>query len=294
MLFPILCLICWILFSKAYNLKSGSIYFLLTTTPIWDTQNKLDVWNSFINKVLPEFYHLGFLSIFILMLVFIIINMKKSNRYLVIFLFTLLIELIVFVLFWFQNLNVHDYYLLDFYLIIPVLFLTFFKLLQNIHLSVFNSTIVKSGLFVILILSFCFGIAKTRIKYFGNNTFVTKNFLSEKEHRYWEWLKWDYETRIESTETVTSYLRQIGLKRSDLVLSLPDVSPNITLYFMDQKGYTLLYNDDKTIKEVIDNAIDNKVKYLIITDEVLAKDSSFSDFTKNKIGEYKNLSVFKL
>ena len=294
LLFPILCLIGWIFFSKAYNLKSGSIYFLLSTTPIWDAQNKLEIWNSFINKVLPEFYHLGFLSIFILMLVFIIINIKKSNRYLVIFLFTLLIELIVFVLFWFQNLNVHDYYLLDFYLIIPVLFITFFKLLQNINLSVFNSTIVKSGLFVILILSFCFGIAKTRIKYFGNNTFVTKNFLSEKEHRYWEWLKWDYETRIESTETVTSYLRKIALKRSDLVLSLPDVSPNITLYFMDQKGYTLLYNDDKTIKEVIENAIDNKVKYLIITDKVLAKDSSISDYTKNKIGEYKNVSVFKL
>ena len=294
LLLPFLFLIGWILFSKDYNLKNGSIYFLLTIKPIWDAQNKLEIWNSFTEIVLPEFYHLGFILLFFVMFLYIIFNIKKSNKYLISILITLLIELIVFVLLWFQNLNVHDYYLLDFYLIIPILFLTFFKLLQNIHLSVFNSKIVKSGLFIILILSFCFGIAKTRIKYFGNNTFVSKNFLSEREHRYWEWLKWDYETRIQSAETVTPYLRKIGLKRMDLVLSIPDGSPNVTLYFMDQKGYTLLYNDNKTKKEVIENAIENKVKYLIITNKMLAKDSSISDYTKNRIGEYKNVSVFKL
>jgi len=291
---PLLILIGWILFSKDYNLKNGSIYFLLTIKPIWDAPNKLEIWNSFTEIVLPEFYHLGFILLFFVMFLYIIFNIKKSNIYLIIILVTLFIELIIFVLLWFQNLNVHDYYLLDFYLIIPVLFVAFFKLLQNVHLPVFNSKIVKSGLFVILILSFCFGVAKTRIKYFGNNTFVSKNFLSKREHQYWEWLKWDYETRIQSAETVTPFLRKIGLKRTDLVLSIPDVSPNITLNFMDQKGYTLLYNDNKTKKEVIENAIENKVKYLIITDKVLAKDSSISDFTKNKIGEYKNVSVFKL
>ena len=294
LLLPILCLIGWILFSKDYNLKNGSIYFLLTIKPIWDTPNKIEIWKSFTEIVLPEFYHLGFLLLFFLMFLYIIFNIKKSNKYLIIILITLLIELIFFVLLWFQNLNVHDYYLLDFYLIIPVLFLTFFRLLQNINPSVLNSKIVKTVLFIILVFSFCFGIAKTRIKYFGNNTFVSRNFLSEREHSYWEWLKWDYETRIESSETVTPYLRKIGLKRTDLVLSIPDGSPNITLYFMDQKGYTLLYNDNKTKKEVIENAIANKVKYLIITDKVLAKDSSISDYTKNKIGEYKNVSVFKL
>jgi hypothetical protein len=129
---------------------------------------------------------------------------------------------------------------------------------------------------------------------FGNNTFVSKNFLTKSEHEYWGWFQWDYETRIESAETVTPYLRKIGLKRTDLVLSMPDFSPNITLYFMDQKGYTLLYNDNKTKKEIIENAIVNKVKYLIITDKILAEDTSFSDYTKNKIGAYKNVSIFKL
>ena len=294
LLLPILCLIGWIFFSKDYNLKSCSIYFLLTIKPIWDAPNKLELWNSFKEVVLPEFYHLGFLVIFFFMFLFIIINIKKSNQYLLIILITLLIELIGFVLLWFQNLNVHDYYLLDFYLIIPILLLTFFKLIQDNYTTIFNSKIIQFAFLLLLTISFCFGIAKTRIKYFGNNTFVSRNFLTEKEHHYWEWLKWDYETRIESAETVTPYLRKIGLKRMNLVLSIPDGSPNITLYFMDQKGYTLLYNDDKTKKEVIENAIENKVKYLIITDKVLAEDSSISDYTKNKIGEYKNISVFKL
>jgi hypothetical protein len=63
---------------------------------------------------------------------------------------------------------------------------------------------------------------------------------------------------------------------------------------MDQKGYTLLGNDKNTIKEGIENALKNHVKYLIITDEVLSKDSTISIYTRNKIGSFKNISIFKL
>jgi hypothetical protein len=63
---------------------------------------------------------------------------------------------------------------------------------------------------------------------------------------------------------------------------------------MDQKGYTLLYNYHKQTKEVIKKAIVNKVKYLIITDNILSKDTSISNYTKNKIGVYKNITIFKL
>ena len=291
---PALLLIVWFLISKDYNIQNRSIYFLSTIRPIWETPNKIEIWNRFTEFVLPEFYHVGFIFLLFGILFFIVFNHKKVNRYLLIFLFSILMELILFILLWFENLNVHDYYLLDFYILIPVLFLTFFKLLQNNFNSIFQSKITHVLLLIVLVISFCFGIAKTRIKYFSNNTFVTKNFLSEDEHKYWDWLKWDYATKIGSSETVEPYLRKIGLKRTDLVFSIPDVSPNITLSFMDQKGYTLLGNDKKTIKEGIENALENHVKYLIITDEVLSKDSTISIYTRNKIGSFKNISIFQL
>ena len=291
---PILFLFSWISFTKDYNFKNSSIYFLTTIKPIWNTPNKFEIWNSFLEKVLPEFFNIGFITLFFLILLFIFVLFKKSNKYLFVVLVTLLIELFLFILLWFENLNVHDYYLLDFYLIIPILFLTFFNIIRYNYIKIFNSKISLILILALITVSFCFGIAKTKIKYFENNILFTKNFLSKEEINYWEWSKWDYETRTKSTETVQPYLRKIGLKRTDLVLSIPDPSPNITLFFMDQKGYTTLYNYHKKTKEIIQNAIYKKVKYLIITDKILSKDTSISNYTKNKIGVYKNITIYKL
>ena len=124
---PALLLIVWFLISKDYNIQNRSIYFLSTIRPIWETPNKIEIWNRFVEFVLPEFYHVGFIFLLFGILFFIVFNHKKVNRYLLVFLFSILMELILFILLWFANLNVHDYYLLDFYILIPVLFLTFFK-----------------------------------------------------------------------------------------------------------------------------------------------------------------------
>jgi hypothetical protein len=132
------------------------------------------------------------------------------------------------------------------------------------------------------------------LKYHSTENTLTQLLLSEREIDLWDWYHWDYEAKFKAYETITPYLRSLGINRDDLVASIPDQSPNISLYFMDQKGFTSLYQDGKTIKEQLDFFIDRGAKYLIINDTTLYQKEEFIEYRKNKIGNYKNIEIFRL
>ena len=103
-----------------------------------------------------------------------------------------------------------------------------------------------------------------------------------------------YKDNLKAYETITPYLREIGIRRDDIVASIPDQSPNISLFFMDQKGYTSLYQDGKSIKEQLDFFINRGARYLIINDTSLYQEENFEEYRKKKIGQYFNIEVFEL
>jgi hypothetical protein len=294
LLTPIIVLVSWILISKTYNDNNGSYYFLTTFRPYWETINKLDVWKGFIKVVLPEFYNCYIILFILLFFLTIIVFWKKANRYLLILTVCIFFEIVAFILLWYNNLSVHDYYLIDFYLFIPILFITVFTFLQQGLSKLIESTIFKICLLLVLIFSFCFGTAKTRIKYFDQNTFVSRNFISNDENKFWDWQKWNYKNNFKAFETIRPFIRKIGIKRDDLVLSIPDLSPNITLYFMDVKGYSSLYNEARPFKVQIEESIKKGVKYLIINDHSIYSDTSISPYLRNKIGTFENIDFYSL
>ena len=224
----------------------------------------------------------------------LIVSWKKVNKYLLVFTTCIFLEIVAFVLLWYNNLNVHDYYLLDFYLFIPILFFTFFTFLQKNKSKLIESPFFKIFLLFLLIVSFCFGTAKTRIKYFDQNTFVAQNFISNDENKFWDWQKWNYKNNFKAFETIRPFIKKIGIKRNDLVLSIPDLSPNITLYFMDVKGYSSLYNEARPFKIQIEESIKKGVKYLIINDHSIYSDTSISPYLRNKIGTFENIDIYSL
>jgi hypothetical protein len=78
------------------------------------------------------------------------------------------------------------------------------------------------------------------------------------------------------------------------VLSIPDYSFDISLYLMDQKGYTVtrdhLVNDTTVMARFM-----NKVKYVVLSDTTLQKTKAFRQmmprmelyFTKDAVAVYK-------
>ena len=63
---------------------------------------------------------------------------------------------------------------------------------------------------------------------------------------------------------------------------------------MEQKGFTDFGYNDLKRKERIESFIQSGAKYLIVNDTSIIKKEHLQDFTYKKIGEYKNVAIFKL
>jgi hypothetical protein len=49
-----------------------------------------------------------------------------------------------------------------------------------------------------------------------------------------------------ANSSAQTFIRDLGIERGDLVFSIQDPSPNVTLYFLNVKGYTALYQKNKS------------------------------------------------
>jgi hypothetical protein len=99
---------------------------------------------------------------------------------------------------------------------------------------------------------------------------------------------------FQALETITPYLRSLGIERTDKVISIPDISFNITLYLMDQKGWTDYGDVNLNRSEKIAKKIKSGAEYLIINDSTIYKKDNIQPYIKNKIGSYKNIDIYDL
>ena len=88
-------------------------------------------------------------------------------------------------------------------------------------------------------------------------------------------------------------LKEWGIQKNDKVISVPDFTINGSLYFMNMKGYTD-FGNDFTKAEAFYNRMDQGAKYLIVNDSTILKNEVIQPFITNKLGEYKNISVYDL
>lgn len=293
---PCVLIFLWLTFISNYNASNHSIYFLTQTKPIWSLKpgEIIEIWYKFSENIMPTVYHRGILSLIAISIVLLFILIKHINKYLLVFNLVIISALFLYVILWFSNLNVHDYYLIELFLLIPPLFLSLFLYSKDKLNILYQSKKVKILLVLILFFSLAYSTLYTRLKYDLKKSSLTYLLLPEQEIKLWGWYHWDYANKFKAYETITPYLRKIGIKRDDIVVSIPDQSPNISLFFMDQKGYTSLYQDGKPIKEQLDYFMTRGARYLIVNDTSLYQNEDFIAYRQNKIGEYKNIEIYKL
>jgi hypothetical protein len=111
---------------------------------------------------------------------------------------------------------------------------------------------------------------------------------------FFRWFNWDYPQHYGALETIKPYLLSVGIKPEDKIISMPDQSINITLYLMDRKGFSNFGYDDLQGDARIKTFIDAGAKFLIINDAKLLEEEYLKPYLKNKIGEYKNITIYNL
>lgn len=270
--------IIWYMYATTYNAKNNAGIFLTGTLPIWDI-NKSEIYIILdaINEHIKWDYfrketQLIFVAVFISLLISYKHLQNKTFYYLMIM---CSIGFVAFVLLFFQALQNHDYYTINLFILVPIIVFTFLLLIKYKYNQLYNSLFFK----VLIILFFIHNVdfARKRIEdRYGYQGWENKNYFKENL----------------PYREISPYLRSIGIKKEDRVICLSDNSINITLYNMNQKGWTNYGIDLDSAK--IRDKIQLGAKYILVYEQELYKQESIQCFFKDKIGEYKNISIYNL
>lgn len=288
----------WVRYTDYYNSNNNRI-FLQDLFPIWDlnAEQRNEIWKNLYFTLLPSFFNKKALAVVgTLFVINIVFWLNKGNKYLLIIPITFL-GVMLYIFLWFKAFDVHDYYLINLLIIIPLILLGFLHELRTRFKMVFSSMIFKSTAIIGVSLLIYLTTMTNRLKYDVNDPILKYDVaLDEAEKELYAYKQYNYRRTFEAFESITPYLRSIGINRNDMVISIPDNSINISLVLMDQKGFTDYgYVPTKgKPKERIEEFKSIGAKYLIVNDIDKINHQEFTPYLQNKIGEYKNVSIFKL
>lgn len=286
----------WYMYARHYNSKYNSGFFLQNIFPIWeiDTAQRAYIFDSFYNLLLPSFFNKLAVGIVLLLFITLLIFYKKTNRFLTHICIICFIGMVFYFFLWFQAFDVHDYYLTNLIIFIPLVTLTFFEFLKRNYPDLFHSNGLKIALSLMIAFLVTQTALKNRLKYDSRKYIDSTLFISKAERELREYYHWAYGNNFKAFETIKPYLRSIGIVRTDKVICFADESINISLYLMDQKGYTKYGYAALSDIERVKFAISRGCKYLILRNDQVNIMDELQPFLTHQIGHYQNINIYSL
>lgn len=264
----------WYAYAFSYNAAHKTTFFSTKTYPIWNLKNSdiSRIWQQINHVWRDDYFNFSSFVLFGLMILFSIFRFKKADIRLKTIVLLLLAQSVLYVSLWFFCFENHDYYFIHLLYFFIFLSIFSFQTLQERHPKLAQSWILKVVLLLVLV----------------SNTYYAK-FRMDKRYKGWGN---EYPT-YRFAHQVRPYLRSIGIKPEDKVISLPDIAPNYTLYLFQQRGWTQAFNDNLSADQIKKNT-KLGAKYLIcVGDEVLTREY-LQPFLKRKIGQYGDVRIFLL
>lgn len=278
--FPIVSVILWQVIVSKINSQIGGTISDVHLRAIWDME-AVDVtktWDGIYNHWLNSYFHYSVQLTALIMFILSLVFYKKSDKFLNLTTGLTLFGSAFFFFAFFRSLLHHDYDLINVFILIVFGLAVGLILLKNVFPKIFSSYILKllATIWIVFLSIEC------------------KEDVHSKFHGYINYAHKNYYYGLEDIE---KYNRSIGISPNDLVISIRDVSINITLYLMNQPGFTDFGFNNLTGAERIDFFIDKNAKYLIINDTSIYRKSQFEyiqPYLKNRIGQHRNIDIFSL
>ncbi len=288
----------WYSFAARYNEEHASGVFLVGILPIWDytatdIEHRITVFKG--AMTLHQFYNIETLYLLLALFVLQLVFFKKADSFLLFITLQLFFAVIAFLLLWFGAVTEgHDYYLTNLLVFIAFAFISLFVLIKKSFPLVFVSERLKTYVLLLLAYNIYLTGSKTSIRYFNTPKRNYPACYSDNDVERLHWTKNYYNKHHKSLREVEPYLRSLGIQPNDKVISLPDLSFDITLYFMNQVGWTQISAPNPLSEDWFYQKIKDGAKYLIINDPIIYQEPALSNFTSLKIGSYKNIDVYDL
>jgi len=277
-LVAISCIIAWYRFALSYNDNNSNNIFLLTVLPVWEMDEDQLIYNLkfLFNNHFPVFLNKPMFFFFITLVIFVSAKFRELNSFLKYSFVFATLFFISYLVFFFQVFSVHDYYLNNLMIFPVITFLCFAHIISKTNFVLNNIAFVRLFIICVVLFNALHAAAVYRLRTVEDDKLVYWfPFISEDESKLAKYLFWDYSHSIKRIEGFTPELRKHGIKRNDLILSIPDQSFDISLYFMDQKGFPISRDHFMNDTTVAERFLKRKVKYLVMSDTTLKKEIAF-------------------
>ncbi len=265
----------WVKYVNWYNNSNENQLNLLGIYPIWDMTRKeiADTFTLRIAGFWARIYQdMSILYFILILLVVYIIKWKYLDNFLKFFTLFLLLGGLTYSVLWFKAFAILDYYQLI--NVIPPAFLIITITEYFIRTVSVNprKSLMITGKFVMIV-------------------FIVVSLFHNRDmqhERYFDKGQTDQPKNLFTTEP---YLRQIGIAPEDIVISIPDLSPNITLVAFGNPGYTSLFDVDSFTLCHFKN---HGAKYLIINDTSYLHNKLYTPYMNKPVGHNDFIYVFDI
>lgn len=288
----------WYLYSINYNTINETGLFQTSIIPIWNLKfSKIVIlFRILLDYQLGNYFNTTGLLAVLAFFVIVLINFKKQNRYLILINIFIFFACISGMALWFQAYDEHDYHLINYLIFIPATCLTFFNFMQTDYPKLFHSLKLKIPVLAVVLICIYWGYTKIDARYADVNKkdYEYSALLSRREVDHQMYYHWIYPQQTQAFESITPYLRSIGITEKDLVFSFPDPSPSITLYLMGQWGVSFTTDNGADVLKRLNQYKDLNIKYFILGDSTFLKDEIIRKLLTKKIGQYQTVSIYDI
>ncbi len=292
-------IVTWYSFAKDYNTLHKSALFLVGILPIWEMDTPAVMLNlsALLADKFAIFLNRPMLLLFVLMNVYIWFNFRLLEPILKLSYCIVGVFFIIYILLFFKVFDNHDYYLTNLMIFPVVNFFCLGMILRSKNWSISLNKWVMTAIILLVVFNGLYAAAFYRSRTIkGDKLCYWYPFLTPIEKDIAEYQAWTYEQNMNILEMVGPKLRELGVGRDELVISIPDFSPNNSLYIFDQKGYTVSSGDFMNGTNWMTYARYKRCKYLIISDTIVKKSGSFDLIKKDMDLLFKQtqLEIYKL
>ncbi len=265
----------WYRYALYYNNHNNSV-FLLTVLPLWEMEEGQIIYNlkMLFNNLFPLFLNKPVFFLFLVLVMFVIGGFRRLSRFLKIsFIFSALF-FVFYLLFFFQVFTVHDYYLINLFIFPVITLICVCDLVWQVGTNTHQRRFMRLLVSLVLLFSSFHSAAVYRLRTIEDDKMVYWfPFISREESDLAKYLFWSYSNNIQRVEQLTPELRKHGIQREDKVLSIPDVSYDVSLYLMDQKGFTL--RDNISADSLIMDQYLPRIEYIVLSDTNLKQERAW-------------------
>ena len=190
--------------------------------------------------------------------------------------------------------DVHDYYFVNIMIFPLALVISLLLVLKRMKLTWIENVPVKIAYSIIVLYSTYYSAIHIKLRY--NPPMPDENLVwiddRKANHGVYSYTAWDWGKRFRACETVEPYLNELGVTRDKKIISLSDVSYNITLVLMNRTGWNEnTMRDEEDLKYMIRNG----AEYIILNNDMPLEEYPFlTKYLNHQIGEYFNLKIYQI